>query len=97
MGKPQQRLKRLDSVSGSTAGWWALRDWPGLVVAQIEQSWCFYFHPQNLWPNSHTVSMEDIERAENLYKQNQLHTYQFATRREALQAIDVFSGAIFRA
>ena len=86
--QPKQRLARLDDASGRSAGWWALRDWPGLVVGKIQQGWSFYFYPQSLWPSPQPVSLEAIERSERLYNKYRLNSQHFSTRREALQALD---------
>lgn len=89
MDKPKQRLKRLPDPGGSSAGWWAIQGWPGLVVARIDQGWSFYFHPQTLWPSQAPIAYHELERSESLYRRHKLHACKFQTRREALRALQV--------
>ena len=87
MDQPKQRLKRIEDPSGSSAGWWALQDWPGLVVAKMDEGWAFYFHPQTLWPDAGCITMDKLERTELLYFRYRLQCQRYTTRREALQAL----------
>ena len=97
VAQPEQRLKRLDDPSGSSAGWWAIREWPGLVVAKLDKEWSFHFQPQALWPSSDIVTLEEIERSEWIYHRYRLHSQSYPTRRAALQALLVLSETLLGA
>jgi len=86
------RLQRIDDISGSSSGWWAVQDLPGAVIyRQTGGSWSFYFYPAafqepNPMPKS-WLSEDSLVRVQKLLEETNLQTQSFATRKDALQAL----------
>lgn len=71
------KLQRMDDLDGSTAGWWLVADVPGTLL---------YRSADGYW-RLQIITDHGAPPPDELVRRHSLHRRDFATRREALEAL----------